>query len=375
MFINDFPVVLGVGYEILVNTDAQWTPDVYTNRGGDIVSASVREVMGTMAQVCKPDWSLAMVADNESGQSVVPSSEDGVAGRSEEGGEPCLVRGRISGKPCGLSFKCYVLDRPGEVLNQSVQSCGVQNGRKSTVWWAELGNLPTAWRAGDEVVVLVCNEDYYGTVCYRLDGKSDMVKLSDIVMEAVPEVKAKQSVDGGLELSWEAVSDPLVIGYSVYQILDNRTGERLNNEIIKGTRYGVSNAAVGGQYELRLVFAGGWESGFYTWTSDKIADGIQSGRDAQIPAAFTLSSAQPNPFSRNTLINFAVAQTRRVELKVYDVAGKLVRTLKDERLEPGYYAVNWDVADDMGRLVGAGVYFCKFAAGDFDATRKLVVTK
>ncbi len=376
MFINDYPVVLGIAYEVLVSTDATWTPDVYTNRGADIVSTPVKEHLGTMAVIKDPNWP---VVKDEEKVSVISDDLSAVK-HSDVSWQPVdrlpySIRGRIKGESSGLALYCYVLSRPDELLTESVQSCGIRNNNKATVWWAELGNLPTAWRAGDEVVVLLSKEGYYGTARYRLDGTSDMAKLSDITLNAVPEIEIKQSVDGGMELSWQTVDDPLVIGYSVYRISDNQTCERLNDAIIKGTFFTVNNAAIESQYELRLVFAGGWESGFYPRIVDQIADGIQSSGDARIPMAFALGQARPNPFAGQTEISFAVAQARRVELKVYDVAGKLVRTLKNERLEPGYYNVKWDALDNMSRPVGMGVYFYKFVAGDFSATHKIVVAR
>ncbi|HEX7320751.1 MAG TPA: T9SS type A sorting domain-containing protein, partial [bacterium] len=376
MFINDYPVVLGIAYEILVSTDAAWTPDVYTNRGDDIVSTPVKERLGTMAVIKDPNWP---VIQDEERASVI--SDDALAvrrsdvSRQQEDRQPYSIRGRIKGDASGLAMRCYVVSRPDELLTESVQSCGIRSNGKATVWWAELGNLPTAWRAGDEVVVLLSKEGFYGTASYRLDGKSDMVKLSDITLSAVPEVEIKQNVDGSATLSWTAVEDPLVIGYSVYRVSDNQICGRLNDKIIKGTTFTINNAATEGQYELQLVFAGGWESGFYPRIADKIADGVQSGSVAPIPVAFALGQVRPNPFAGQTAISFAVAQTRHVELKIYDIAGKLVRTLKNEVMEPGYYNVNWDALDNMSRPVGMGVYFCKFMAGNFSATHKIVVAK
>jgi hypothetical protein len=375
-FVDDYPLIQGTAYEILVNADTSWRPAVYTNRGGDIVSAPVRERMGTMAVIKEPDW--PMIHNDEragvisDGASAVRRTGDN---RQTSDRLPYSIHGRIKGDVSGLAMRCYVVSRPDELLTESVQSCGIRSGKKSSVWWGELGNLPSPWCAGDEVVVLLSKEGYYGAVSYQIDGSQDVVELSCVTLNPVPMVDIKQSADGGVVLSWTAVNDPLVIGYSVYRISDDQTYERLNDAIIKGTTFTVNNAAIEGRYELRLVFAGGRESGFYPRIVDKIADGVQSGGETLIPVAFALGQVKPNPFVRQTAISFAVAQARSVELKIYDIAGKLVRTLKNEVIEPGYYACTWDGRDDANRSIGAGVYFCKFVAGDYTATQKLVITK
>ncbi|MCK4396931.1 T9SS type A sorting domain-containing protein [candidate division WOR-3 bacterium] len=60
-------------------------------------------------------------------------------------------------------------------------------------------------------------------------------------------------------------------------------------------------------------------------------------------------------------------------MKVYNVAGVIVRTLVDEHKEKGYYAVEWDRRNDEGRLIPAGMYFCKLIAATCTKTRKLIV--
>jgi hypothetical protein len=70
----------------------------------------------------------------------------------------------------------------------------------------------------------------------------------------------------------------------------------------------------------------------------------------------------PNPFKYHSEMSYQLAQATRVSLKVYDISGRLVKSLSDgnEIKEPGYYTVSWDGQDDLGRKVPAGVYFVRF---------------
>jgi hypothetical protein len=90
-----------------------------------------------------------------------------------------------------------------------------------------------------------------------------------------------------------------------------------------------------------------------------------------VPKTFALENSQPNPFSAQTLIRYAVPRPSQVRLAVYDCSGALVRTLRAGIDRAGYYRVVWDSRDGKGRQVAEGVYFCCLQAGDFTATRKM----
>lgn len=99
----------------------------------------------------------------------------------------------------------------------------------------------------------------------------------------------------------------------------------------------------------------------------------------EIPASATLSFAlsqnQPNPFSPNTRIDFAIPSKGNVDLAVYDVAGRLVRTLASGMREAGRYAVQWDGKDTGGQRASAGVYFYRLTSQGESLTRKMTVLK
>ncbi len=92
--------------------------------------------------------------------------------------------------------------------------------------------------------------------------------------------------------------------------------------------------------------------------------------DARIPAKFGLSQNYPNPFNPSTTINYEVAKETNVSLKVYDAIGNEVATLVNETKAPGTYEVIFDASN-----LTNGVYFYKMQAGNFTATKKLVLIK
>jgi hypothetical protein len=93
------------------------------------------------------------------------------------------------------------------------------------------------------------------------------------------------------------------------------------------------------------------------------------------PLSFELAQNQPNPFSPLTRIDFAVPKKSNVSLAVFDVSGRMVRTLTDGAREAGRYSINWDGRDAGGDRVSAGVYFYRLTAAGETLTRKMTVLK
>lgn len=94
-----------------------------------------------------------------------------------------------------------------------------------------------------------------------------------------------------------------------------------------------------------------------------------------LPGANALSQNFPNPVSDNTTIQYQLAGEAGVRLTVYDVAGRVVTELLDEKQHAGLHTVRWDSRDRLGCTVASGVYFYRLAAGDFTSTRKMVVLR
>lgn len=106
---------------------------------------------------------------------------------------------------------------------------------------------------------------------------------------------------------------------------------------------------------------------------------VASGVGDDVPAAgagHRLHDAVPNPFNPATRLSFTLARADQATLRVYDLAGRLVRTLlADAPLDAGRHDVTWDGTDDRGRTVAAGVYLYRLQAGDFSATKAMALVK
>jgi subtilisin-like proprotein convertase family protein len=93
------------------------------------------------------------------------------------------------------------------------------------------------------------------------------------------------------------------------------------------------------------------------------------------PMGYVLRGVSPNPFNPVTTVSYGSPSDAHVHLAIYNVAGRLVRTLVDREVDPGYHSVVWDGRDNNGVEVGSGVYFCRMEAEGFDASVKMVLLK
>jgi hypothetical protein len=83
----------------------------------------------------------------------------------------------------------------------------------------------------------------------------------------------------------------------------------------------------------------------------------------------------PNPFNPRTTIKYSLARSGAVKILVYDVSGRLVRTLIDAKEEAGAHAAVWDGTNDRGEKAGSGVYWVQMRIADFVSNKKMVILK
>jgi hypothetical protein len=91
---------------------------------------------------------------------------------------------------------------------------------------------------------------------------------------------------------------------------------------------------------------------------------------SESPREFLLLQNYPNPFNPNTTIKYALPKASQVRLSVYDMLGRQVSVLVNEKRDPGVHEVKFD-----GSGLSSGVYLYRLRAGDFVQTRKLLLLK
>lgn len=96
---------------------------------------------------------------------------------------------------------------------------------------------------------------------------------------------------------------------------------------------------------------------------------IEPGKE-MIVEAFILHQNYPNPFNPITTISYVLSKESDITLTIYDITGRLVETLVNEKQQPGYYSVQWDASQ-----YSSGVYIYRIQADGFSAVKKCLLIK
>ena len=102
------------------------------------------------------------------------------------------------------------------------------------------------------------------------------------------------------------------------------------------------------------------------------ATAVEGGATALLPSVARLGPSAPNPFRDRSSLRFDLPREGHARIRVYDVTGRVVRTLVDRRLEAGRHEAIWDGRDAQGSRVASGVYLVRMQADHFGATRKII---
>ena len=98
-------------------------------------------------------------------------------------------------------------------------------------------------------------------------------------------------------------------------------------------------------------------------------------QSTEIPSKFELSQNYPNPFNPSTKIDFSIPKNEFVSIKIYDITGREVYTLVNEKMNAGKFSTSWLAIDKAGMRVPSGVYFYRIIAGNYIESKKMVLLK
>jgi PKD repeat protein len=94
-----------------------------------------------------------------------------------------------------------------------------------------------------------------------------------------------------------------------------------------------------------------------------------------IPTEFSLHQNYPNPFNPVTTLRYDLPENGMVNITIYNMLGKQVKTLINQTQDAGYRSVIWDATNDYGKPVSAGIYLYQIQAGEYMQTKKMVLLK
>ena len=102
---------------------------------------------------------------------------------------------------------------------------------------------------------------------------------------------------------------------------------------------------------------------------------LRSNVNLIIPSQYTVYQNYPNPFNPVTTLRYDLPENGLVNITIYDMLGREVKTLINQTQDAGYRSIIWDATNDYGKPVSAGIYLYQIQAGEYMQTKKMVLLK
>ena len=94
-----------------------------------------------------------------------------------------------------------------------------------------------------------------------------------------------------------------------------------------------------------------------------------------LPKMFNLNQNYPNPFNLDTTIPFRIEQDFIVDIKIYDILGRLIKEVTNKLYQSGTYKLKWDGKDQDNHPVASGLYLAMMKIGKGSITKKIIIIK
>jgi hypothetical protein len=306
------------------------------------------------------------------------SPTEGIGVGDPVGGKFTLIRTTDSGMTWSR-IPTEPLQMNGELgLNRSLCTYGTEH-----IWFGT--------SAGNNISAAVYRSTDAGLTWFRTNTPLPYLVLnvwfSDSLHGLCSDTSLARSTDGGV--TWLPIGLPGWDWYSYDQgwlAFASVSGAKdlwatLDTTVYRSTDWGSSWAIAFSNTNDTLLYgsfatAGDSMAGWFTTTGANIVackgliTGVEVLATGGVPTEFGLSQNYPNPFNPSTTVKYELPKTSHVTLTVYDLLGRQVSVLVNERREAGVHEVRFD-----GSNLASGVYFYRLQAGNFVQTKKMLVVK
>jgi hypothetical protein len=117
-------------------------------------------------------------------------------------------------------------------------------------------------------------------------------------------------------------------------------------------------------------------SSIYQISFSKISTNVKERELMQnVLSSFTLYQNYPNPFNPSTTIQYYVPKPGNVEVNIYDIQGRLVKSISKSVQQAGLHSMEWNSQSNSGISVASGTYFCQVLFNGSSLVKKLVLIK
>lgn len=279
----------------------------------------------------------------------------------------------------------------GSPLTLLIKSTSLSDNTKKDV--VKASTLPILVNRPDNLIKNEGDKRYIGDNIYNDDG-TKQTKTQEIAPNKIAIYFVKIQNDGNYPSLFQVVGDSSADGWRV-RYYNSLNGEDITDYItdpyygwpitlwspdtVVKIRVEITADDTVSKGSSKEVFIGTFSSDDpsikdIVGTVTSITGAFIEEKFNKVPFACFLSPDR-TPFKDHILIKYGLSKTDKVSLTVYDITGKLVRTLVSKKKAPGYYGILWDGRDESGKSLPTGIYFCEFKTEDSKMTKKMILVK
>jgi hypothetical protein len=209
---------------------------------------------------------------------------------------------------------------------------------------------------------------YWRIAAWNIGGPGPWSDVWDFTIIIAPSsLQLHQNGPNVIILTWKDNSD-VEEGYVIERKLSEETAFTVIDTLKgSGVEYVDQQTEAGQTYVYRIKAYSGSAESEYSREVSIVMTGIQ---DEEMPAEYSLSQNNPNPFNPTTKITFALPKTALTTINIYNLLGKEIMTLFNKKCQAGTYEIHFDA-----RNLPSGIYFYRIQSGDFIQSRKMILLR
>ena len=176
-------------------------------------------------------------------------------------------------------------------------------------------------------------------------------------------------------LTWGTDDSTTIMYYSVEKSLDLSFTSDVEIHYALSNNFIDTDVEENTEYFYRISYYAGQWSDYSDIVAVIYTAALDMAEASNIPSVYSFHQNYPNPFNPMTTISYELPIKEFVNIKIYDLMGRNIRSLINMVQDAGYRSVQWNATNDLGQPVTAGMYIYTIQAGNFMETKKMVLLK
>ncbi len=190
-------------------------------------------------------------------------------------------------------------------------------------------------------------------------------------------------IDGENNITWVTESELENSGFNILRAISSDESSPAEKDFVKINEVlipGRGNASTKRTYTFVDDFVATGQNIWYLLQDISISGKIESHGpirlvESFLPNKFELKQNYPNPFNPETFISFSLPKVTRVKINIYDITGRLVKTLADQEFSNGEHTLVWNGKDQNNSTASSGVYYYRLTSKAYNQIKKMTLIR